>query len=140
MGRPIPGNVPNPNPLGEEVGSVGRVALKRILIEALILAVPFVWRKVRGYRRGKEGGTVRGRFGRLALVVGALATIIIAWLVRRRVAADAIRESYETARERIRVARERARERLGERVRERGPREEMRSIIRESVRRSRGEA
>ncbi len=76
----------------------------------------------------------------MALVVGALATIIIAWLVRRREAADAIRESYETAWERIRVAREQARERLGERVRERGPREEMRSIIRESVRRSRGEA
>jgi hypothetical protein len=100
---------------------------------------------------------VRGRFGRLALVVGALATIIIAWLVRRREAADAIRKSYETGWERIRVAREQARERLGVRFQQRGqetgeepaprgteeagrgPREEMRSIIRESVRRSRGE-
>jgi hypothetical protein len=104
---------------------------------------------------------VRGRFGRLALVVvGALlATIIIAWLVRRREAADAIRKSYETGWERIRVAREQARERLGGvRVQQRGQetgeepaprgteeagrgpsREEMRSIIRESVRRSRGE-
>ena len=83
---------------------------------------------------------MRGRFGRLALVVvGALATLIIGWLVRRREAADAIRKSYETGWERIRVAREQARERLGVRVQERGPREEMRSIIRESVRRSRGE-
>ena len=89
---------------------------------------------------------MRGRFGRLALVVvGALATIIIAWLVRRRVAADAIRKSYERGWERgwerIRVAREQARERLGRGTEEagRGPREEMRSIIRESVRRSRGE-
>ncbi len=85
---------------------------------------------------------MRGRFGRLALVVvGALlATIIIAWLVRRREAADAIRKSYETGWERIRVAREQARERLGGvRVQERRPRDEMRNIIRESVRRSRGE-
>jgi hypothetical protein len=85
---------------------------------------------------------VRGRFGRLALVVvGALlATIIIAWLVRRREAADAIRKSYETGWERIRVAREQARERLGgERVQESRPRDEMRNIIRESARRSRGE-
>ena len=35
LGEPIPGNVPNPNPLGEEVSSVGRLA-KRILIEALV--------------------------------------------------------------------------------------------------------
>ena len=85
---------------------------------------------------------MRGRFGRLALVVvGALlATIIIAWLVRRREAADAIRKSYETGWERIRMAREQARERLGGvRVQERRPRDEMRNIIRESVRRSRGE-
>ncbi len=85
---------------------------------------------------------MRGRFGRLALVVvGALlATIIIAWLVRRREAADAIRKSYETGWERIRVAREQARERLGGvRGQERRPRDEMRNIIRESVRRSRGE-
>ena len=84
---------------------------------------------------------MRGRFGRLAPVgVGALlATIIIAWLVRRREAADAIQKSYETGWERIRVAREQARERLGGRVQERGPRDEMRNIIRESVRRSRGE-
>ena len=76
------------------------------------------------------------------VVVGALlATIIIAWLVRRREAADAIRKSYETGWERIRVAREQARERLGRGTEEagRGPREEMRNIIRESVRRSRGE-
>ena len=74
------------------------------------------------------------------VVVGALATIIIAWLVRRREAADAIRKSYETGWERIRVAREQARERLGGgRVQERGPRDEMRNIIRESVRRSRGQ-
>jgi hypothetical protein len=78
----------------------------------------------------------------LALVVGALATIIIAWLVSRREAADVIRKSYETGWERIRVAREQARERLGRGTEEagRGPREEMRNIIRESVRRSRGEA
>ena len=97
-----------------------------------------------------------GRFGRLALVVGALGTIIIAWLVRRREAADAIRKAYETGWERSRVAGEQARKRLAERVQQRGqetgeepargteeagrgPREEMRSIIRESVRRSRGE-
>ncbi len=75
------------------------------------------------------------------VVVGALlATIIIAWLVRRREAADAIRKSYETGWERIRMAREQARERLGGvRVQERRPRDEMRNIIRESVRRSRGE-
>ncbi len=57
LGEPISGNVPNPNPVGEEVGSVGRSAkrilIKRILIEALVLAVPFVWRRVREYRRGK---------------------------------------------------------------------------------------
>jgi hypothetical protein len=53
LGEPIPGNVSNPNPLGEKVGSVGWSA-KRILIEALVLAVPFVWRKVREYRRGKQ--------------------------------------------------------------------------------------
>ena len=84
---------------------------------------------------------MRGRFGRLALVVvGALATLIIGWLVRRREAADAIRKSYETGWERIRVAREQARERLGGgRVQESRPRDEMRNIIRESVRRSRGE-
>jgi hypothetical protein len=99
---------------------------------------------------------VRRRFGRWALVVGALAASI-AWIVRRREAADAIRESYETSRERFREAREQARERLSERVQGRGqetseepaggteqagrrPREEMRNIIRESIRRSRGEA
>jgi hypothetical protein len=92
----------------------------------------------------------------LALVVGALATII-AGIARRREVADAIRGSYETARERFRGAREQARERLSERAQERGqktveepargteeagrgPGEEMRSVIRESVRRSRGEA
>ncbi len=62
---------------------------------------------------------MRGRFGRLALVVGALAATI-AWIVRRREAADAIRESYETTRKRFREAREQARERLSERVQERG--------------------
>lgn len=28
--------------------------IKRILIEALVLAAPFVWRKVREHRRGKK--------------------------------------------------------------------------------------
>jgi hypothetical protein len=42
-----------------EVGSVGRrsakrILIKRILIEALILAAPFVWRRVRERRRGKK--------------------------------------------------------------------------------------
>ena len=55
------------------------------------------------------------RFGRLALTVGALA-VLVAWLARRRKAADAIRESYETARERF----EEARGLLSERVQERG--------------------
>jgi NAD-specific glutamate dehydrogenase len=95
---------------------------------------------------------VRGRFGRWALVVGALAAII-AWLVRRREVPDPIRESYETTRERIREARERlsgwVQETRQDTVEEtargteeggRSPREEMRSIIRESIRRSRGEA
>jgi hypothetical protein len=41
------------NPLYEEVSSVGRL-LKRFLIEALILAAPFVWRKIRDRRRGKK--------------------------------------------------------------------------------------
>ena len=58
---------------------------------------------------------MRRRFGRLALTVGALA-VLVAWLARRRKAADAIRESYETARERF----EEARVRLSERVQERG--------------------
>ena len=111
---------------------------------------------------------MRRRFGLLALVVGALAVITAWWFARRREAGDAIRESYEVARERfeaalerIEAARERfeeARERqLSEWVRERrqetdeepargtgesgsSPREEIRSTIRESVRRSRGEA
>ncbi len=99
-----------------------------------------------------EGAIVRGRFGRLALVVGALAAII-AWLVRRRQVADySIRESHETTQERIR---EEARALLNgqlERGRQgtveepargteeggRSAREEMRSIIRESIRRSLG--
>jgi C4-dicarboxylate-specific signal transduction histidine kinase len=89
------------------------------------------------------------RFGGLALLVGALAAII-AWILRRREAASVIRESYETAQEE-------AREQLSEWIQERGqetieepalgteeaerrPREEMRGIIKESVRRSRGEA
>jgi hypothetical protein len=58
---------------------------------------------------------VRRRFGRLALAVGALA-VIVAWIARQRKAADALRESYETARKRF----EEARERLSERVQERG--------------------
>ena len=95
---------------------------------------------------------MRGRFGRLALVVAAL-TAIIAWLVRRREVADSIRESYETTQERIREARARLNGLLEETRQDtveenaRGPeedgrsaREEMRSIIRESIRRSLGEA
>ena len=58
---------------------------------------------------------MRRRFGRLALTVGALA-VIVAWLARQRKAADALRESYETARERF----EEARGLLSERVQERG--------------------
>ena len=58
---------------------------------------------------------MRRRFGRLALTVGALA-VIVAWLARQRKAADALRESYETARERF----EEARLLLSERVQERG--------------------
>jgi hypothetical protein len=58
---------------------------------------------------------VRRRFGRVALTVGALA-VIVAWLARQRKAADALRESYETARERF----EEARVRLSKRVQERG--------------------
>jgi hypothetical protein len=58
---------------------------------------------------------VRRRFGRLALTVGALA-VLIAWLARRRTATEAIREYYETARERF----EEARGLLSERVQERG--------------------
>ncbi len=58
---------------------------------------------------------MRRRFGRLALTVGALA-VIVAWLARQRKAADALRESYETVRERF----EEARGRLSERVQERG--------------------
>jgi hypothetical protein len=58
---------------------------------------------------------VRRRFGRLALAVGALA-VIVAWIARQRKAADALRESYETARKRF----EEARELLSERVQERG--------------------
>ena len=59
---------------------------------------------------------MRRRFGRLALTVGALA-VLVAWLARRRKAADAIRESYETARERFEEARGLLR---SERVQERG--------------------
>ena len=51
----------------------------------------------------------------MALTVGALA-VIVAWLARQRKAADALRESYETARERF----EEARGLLSERVQERG--------------------
>jgi hypothetical protein len=51
----------------------------------------------------------------LALAVGALA-VIVAWIARQRKAADALRESYETARKRF----EEARELLSERVQERG--------------------
>ena len=58
---------------------------------------------------------MRRRFGRLVLTVGALA-VIVAWLARRRKAADALRESSKTARERF----EEARRRLSERVQERG--------------------
>ena len=95
---------------------------------------------------------MRGRFGRLVLVVGALAAII-AWLARRRQVADySIRESHETTQERIREEarallngqRERRRQDTDEetaRGREedgRSTREEMRRITRESIRRSLG--
>ena len=58
---------------------------------------------------------MRRRFGRLVLTVGALA-VIVAWLARQRKAADALRESSKTARERF----EEARRRLSERGQERG--------------------
>jgi cytochrome c-type biogenesis protein CcmH/NrfG len=58
---------------------------------------------------------VRRRLGRWAVAVGALA-VIVAWLTRQRKAADAIRKSYETARERF----EEAREQLSARGQERG--------------------
>ena len=57
---------------------------------------------------------MRRRFGRLALAVGALA-VIVAWIARKRRAAEAIRESYETVRKRF----EEARELLSEQVQER---------------------
>ncbi len=128
----------------------------------------------RSTRRRTFGGSV------LALLVGALA--IIVWVVRRREAAEVVRESYRTGRERFGEARERqtrcatdlservtgglkagaegvraASQELAEQAQERGqeagedlapsaeeaeegPEEDIRSIIRESVRRSRGEA
>jgi hypothetical protein len=55
-------------------------------------------------RRSRRRRTLSG--GALVLGVGALAAII-AWMVRRREAANAIRESYETAAERFGEARER---------------------------------
>ena len=55
-------------------------------------------------RRSRHRRTLSG--GALVLGVGALAAII-AWMVRRREAANAIRESYETAAERFGEARER---------------------------------
>ena len=83
---------------------------------------------------------MRRRFGRLALTVGALA-VIVAWLARQRKAADALRESYETARVRF----EEARVRLSERVQERGQetadhREYFRNLIEETNRRAAGKA
>jgi len=51
----------------------------------------------------------------LVLTVGALA-VIVAWLAWQRKAPDALRESYETARERF----EEAQRRLSEWVQERG--------------------
>jgi hypothetical protein len=55
-------------------------------------------------RRSKRRRTLSG--GVLVLGIGALAATI-AWIVRRREAANAIRESYETAAERFGEARER---------------------------------
>jgi hypothetical protein len=79
---------------------------------------------------------MRRRFGRLALAIGALA-VIVAWIARERKAADAIRESYETARKRF----EEARELLSERVQERGQEagEEPASGIAEAEGREEGE-
>ncbi len=62
---------------------------------------------------------MRRRFGRLALAVGVL-TVIVAWIARRRKAADAIRESYETARERFEEARGLLSEQVQERRQETG--------------------
>ena len=58
---------------------------------------------------------MRRRFWRWALAVGALVAIV-AWIARQRKAADAIRKSYEMARERF----EEAREQLSARGQERG--------------------
>ena len=61
-------------------------------------------RRRSGRRRSTRGRTFGGSV--LALSVGALA-IIIAWVVRRRgEAADAVRESYGTARERFEETRQ----------------------------------
>jgi hypothetical protein len=84
---------------------------------------------------------VRGRFGRLALVVGALAAII-AWLVSRREVADSIREARTRLNRQLEEIRQYTVEEpaRGNEEDGRSAREEMRSIIRESIRRSLGEA
>jgi hypothetical protein len=99
------------------------------------------------YDGEKEEALIR-RFGGLALLVGALAAII-AWFVRRREDADVLRESYEAAREEVQdelngQVRGRGQETIEEPARGteeagRKPREEMGDIIKESIRRSRGE-
>ena len=61
---------------------------------------------------------MRRRLGRWAVAVGALA-VIAAWITRQRKAADVIRKSSKTARERF----EEAREQLSARGQERGQEE-----------------
>ena len=65
---------------------------------------------------------MRRRFGRWAVAVGALA-VIVAWITRQRMAADIIRKSYETARDRLSAGgQERGQEETGEES-TRGPEE-----------------
>jgi hypothetical protein len=65
---------------------------------------------------------VRRRWGRWAVAVGALA-VIVAWITRQRMAADIIRKSYETARDRLSAwGQERGQEETGEES-TRGPEE-----------------
>ena len=65
---------------------------------------------------------MRRRLGRWALAVGAVA-VIAAWITRHRMAADIIRKSYETARDRLSAGgQERGQEETGEES-TRGPEE-----------------
>ena len=77
----------------------------------------------------------------MALVVGALAAII-AWLVRRREVADSLREARARLNRQLEEIRQDTVEETARGPEEdgRSAREEMRSIIRESIRRSLGEA